>query len=563
MTDLILAQVESPGNYIAIWKLILFVIFFIVWAWVGQWMDKDTVLVRTNRLFWNYLYLGTGVAALCLWILLPAPFVVGILLFLVTWLTLSLTYVLHRNARVPAVERILTAEHLRYVFSGKVSEKKVESRLIFYSSHGNELPMPRRDEDEYDGFLIAEELAYDMTFRRASAVNWIIGDQGYAIRYVIDSVAGKADDKPREDMDIAINYLKAVSGLDVKERRKPQTGDFSVALEENKTKWRMKTAGSTRGEQVIFERIEEFETMQVETLGLNPDQLEQVKELTQTPAGVVLVSGPKKSGITSTLYSLIRCHDAFIQNIHALEKSPLCELDNITQNFIEHESEKSTAARRLQSVLLGDPDAVMVGFCDDPEIAVVGMTSAVKDKKKLYFAFEAPSAFHCLQNWIQMVKDNQKAAQALLGITNQRLLRKLCTECRQAYAPNADLLKKLNLPADKIKRFYRPPTEFEYDKQGNPILCDQCQGTGYLGLTAVYELLIVTDAVRQLISENAPFNNIRTQCRKEKMMYLQEQALRKVIDGTTSIQEVMRVTTDASASPKPPKNDKNDNKDKK
>jgi len=545
MSELILAQADSLGNYLAIWKLIVFLVFLILWAWVGQWMDKDTIIVRTNRLFWNYLYLGIGTGVLFLWVFLPMPFMVGFLLFLVAWLTLSGTYVMHRNARMPSVEHILTADHMRYLLSGEGQDKKsVESRLVFYSSHGNELPMPHRQESEYDGYAVGEELLYGMVKRRVSEAKWALGGEGFMIYQVVDGVASPPEKREREDLDLVVSYLKAVAGLDVKDRRKPQQGEFAVLVKGEKIDWRIKTAGSTQGEQVTLDRLDEFKSFGLDTLGFNPVQLKQMEALVQASDGVVLVSGPKGSGVSTTLYGLICSHDAFVQNIHTLEKTSRCDLDNITQNFVDEGAIPGSSAKRLQSVLLTDPDAVMVGFCDDPNLAKVGTGSVERERKKFYFGFSAPSVFHCLQRWLGLIDDNNKVAKTLLGITNQRLVRKLCPECRQAYVPNPALLKKLNLPTGKIKHFSRPPTEIEYDKHGNPILCETCQGTGYYGLTAVYETLILSDSIRKLIGENAPFNTIRVQCRKEKMMYLQEQALRKVIEGTISIQEVMRVTTE-------------------
>jgi type IV pilus assembly protein PilB len=191
----------------------------------------------------------------------------------------------------------------------------------------------------------------------------------------------------------------------------------------------------------------------------------------------------------------------------------------------------------------------MVGFCEEPEMAKLS-TQAARDGKKIYFALNASSTFHALQEWIKMVGNNDKVAETLLGITYQKLLRKLCKSCREAYTPDPNLLKKLNLPVEKIKQFYRPPKVIEYDKKGHPILCETCQGTGYYGRTAVLETIIMTDALRALIREKAPINSIRTQCRKDRMLYLQEQALRRVIDGTTSIQEVLRITSEDSPSKK-------------
>ncbi len=543
MSQLLIAQSQYLGNYFAIWKIILFAIFFISWAWVGQWLDKDTILVRTNKLFWCYLYAGIGVGAIVLWVILPAPFFVGSLLFLVAWGTLTIVYILHRNARMPAVERILTPDHIRHIFSKDTTPKETKLRMIFFSANGNKLPVPHRQDKEFDGYTLAEELVYDLTSRRSSSAEWIPGDV-VTLKYIIDGVPTMGGEKSKEDIDLAIGYVKAVADLDVADKRRPQTGSFTVEISGEKFDWRVKTSGSTIGEKIEFERIEEFETMAIGNLGFNPDQLSRLKEIIDQPSGVVLVSGQAGTGVTSTLYSLIRCHDAFIQNLCSLEKDALCELDNITQNVIDSQDNSATSSRRLQSVLLSDPDAVMVGFCDEAEMTTIG-TKAALDGKKLYFGFDAPSGFHALQEWMKMVDDNQKVADTLKAITNQKLTRKLCPTCRQAYAPDPGLLKKLNLPADKIKRFYRPPKELEYDKHGNPILCETCQGTGYVGMTAVFETLFISDSIRELIREGAPFNTIRARCRKEKMMYLQEQALRKVIDGVTSIQEVKRITTPA------------------
>ena len=250
--------------------------------------------------------------------------------------------------------------------------------------------------------------------------------------------------------------------------------------------------------------------------------------------------------MTTTLYSLIRRHDAFTQNINSLEVDPLTELDNITQHFLDKGFNPKETYRRLESVLRSDPDVVLVGFCHSAEMAQVG-TKGARMGKKLYFGMNHPSTFHALQQWLKMVDNNDKVAESLLAITAQKLLRKLCSECREAYTPDPRLLKKLNLPADRIKQFYRPPTEVETDKRGNPILCEECQGVGYVGRTAVLETLFVTDSLRELFRQAVPLNALRAQCRKERMLYLQEQALRKVIDGTTSIQEVLRITAEKPA----------------
>ena len=122
------------------------------------------------------------------------------------------------------------------------------------------------------------------------------------------------------------------------------------------------------------------------------------------------------------------------------------------------------------------------------------------------------------------------------------LIRKLCPSCREAYKPDPALLAKANLPAQKIVNFYRPPSRPAVDEKGRPIICNTCQGSGYFGRTAVFELLEMTGELRQLVAAGGPLTQVQASCRKNKMLYLQEQALRKVVEGLTSIQEVLRVT---------------------
>ena len=147
----VLGQTAGVGAYMAIWKVILFVLFFGGWAWVGQWLDKDVAKVASNRGFWNNIYLWSGVGAIALMFVLPLPFLISFLIFTVTWLTISIIYVMHRNARMPDELKILTPDHIRYVFENKgkgEKKKKGVKQLTFISAHDNELPVPGRQDPE-------------------------------------------------------------------------------------------------------------------------------------------------------------------------------------------------------------------------------------------------------------------------------------------------------------------------------------------------------------------------------------------------------------------------------
>jgi type II secretory ATPase GspE/PulE/Tfp pilus assembly ATPase PilB-like protein len=226
-------------------------------------------------------------------------------------------------------------------------------------------------------------------------------------------------------------------------------------------------------------------------------------------------------------------------NIHLLEKKTLYDLDNITQATHKPGAEQISYARQLQSVLRREPDIVGIGECEDRETAQIALRAA-QDDRKVYMAIDGKSAFDALSRLVSLAEDPKLAAKALKGVLCQRLIRVLCKSCRQTFKPDENLLRKANLPANKIENFYRPPTEPVFDRKGREIVCQTCQGSGYVGRTGVFELLVIDEVIAQLIAEGAQIKQIKSQARKNKMYYLQEEGLMKVIAGTTSLDEIIR-----------------------
>jgi len=151
----------------------------------------------------------------------------------------------------------------------------------------------------------------------------------------------------------------------------------------------------------------------------------------------------------------------------------------------------------------------------------------------------APSVLQALAKWLKFVPDRNDAIDVLRGISCQRLARKLCTECRQAYIPNREVFKKFNIPADKVKHLYRKG-EIEYDKNGKPLLCEQCQGTGFIERTGIFETILFDDQLKESLKKAKSLQEMANYFRRAKMLYLQEQAIKKVAAGQTSINEIIR-----------------------
>lgn len=546
----LLADLPDPAGYVSVYKVGTVIVLTFVWGLCAQWVDRDTDVVKTRREHWNLIVLSGGLVA---YFVLFVPPWSGVLFFvgLGFWLLIAggsiVFYVLHRNGRVVPDARVMTAQHLKRLISGGSGEKKIKDdkgmrvRLHDFNEKFVERP---GDPEEYEGYRATQDFLYDVLWRRAADVDVLAGKEKYRVVYHIDGVAiEQPEGLPPEEGEKVFRFLKKIAGLNIEEIRRPQSGRIQAALlshngEAGTTV--VRTSGTTAGERLRLNVQAGPTLLRLQELGLAAPRLDKLREVLQRPQGLFIVSAPPRSGATTTEYAILKGHDAYIHNIHSLERRRLLELDNVTQQEYDGANTDVDYARKLQTILRREPDIVLVSDCEDRETAQLA-ARAGSEERKIYVGMQARDVFDALASFVKLVEDNAMVADCLLGISNQRLIRKLCPECREAYKPDEKTLRKLNLPVDKIERFYRPPTDPPVDKRGRPIVCPNCQGTGYVGRTGMFEILIIDDAVRKLIAEGAPVKTIKAQARKNKMYYLQEEGLLKVIDGTTSMNEILRV----------------------
>ena len=279
----------------------------------------------------------------------------------------------------------------------------------------------------------------------------------------------------------------------------------------------------------------------MDDLRLPAEDLKRIQTLAQEKSGLVVVTGGRDSGTTTTLYALLKSHDAYVQHIHSIETRPMTELENVTQHRPKLTHGKVDIAGTLRSVLRGDPGVVLVEPATDAPTLQM-LLQAAQGRRKAYAGMSCTGAFTALAEVMTLAGDPELVARSLKGLIAQKLLRKLCPSCREAYPPDAQLLKRLNLPVEKIKQFYRPPSKPLVDEKGKPIICSTCGGTGYFGRVGAFEVLMITDEIRDLIKQDAGISQIRAACRKKRILYLQEQALRRAIEGLTSVNEVVRIS---------------------
>lgn len=544
MFDSILLLVEF-GGYLSITKLIIFLaLFFPSWALI-QWMYKDADLVGGNAVLWVSIVLGLIVVMTMVWLLVPM-YIVGVLSYTVALSGAALAYVKDRNARVLEFDRILTVAHIKSLIGpGEELEAGMDS-FLFITANKNDVPRPEARTPDFFGYRVAYDILTEAMSRRAEFITMSPGAETYKINYQIDGTSVPQTDQPKDQIDFFLRFAKHLGGLDVKERRKPQKGVFYTRRGKDTVDWEIQTAGSTAGEQIRIKKAGQEAIIRAGDLGLTQKQVQSIEEIRSAKEGIVLITGPKGSGVSSSFYSILRDHDAYTNNIFTFEKEITSSLPSVTQERFElGDSASMTYPKKLQQLFRMGPDIIGVAECADPETAQVICSAASDGGRLIYVIVQADSVLQALGRWLKLVGDRKVAMAQLKGIMNQRLLRKLCDECKQGYTPNQDILKKFNLPADKAKVLYRPG-KVVYDKRGKESTCPECFGTGFVGRVGAFEMITFNDELKRVVLKSKTLQDMGNQFRRAKMALLQEQALRKVMAGVTAINEMVRVLTPPS-----------------
>lgn len=537
----LLAQLPESTVYVSWWKLLLVVLVFVGWAKFAEWVDKDSVAVNTYRVAWNVGNLGLGIASLCLMLFVPI-FGAALAAAAVLNLAVMIAYVVHRNGLVVETDKVMTAAHIKRLLAGErgSAEKRLEVNEFVRLTGPDKKPVTLPEDNEgRHAFALAQTVLFDALRRIGSDIFVQPAGEAAKVRLVIDGINADREPMPRAEGDAIIGFFKKAAQLSLEERRKPQMGRLSATIADRKYDLIVRTQGSTAGEQLSVRILGDERFFKVGDLGFTEAQLARVRELLHEEHGVLLFTAPPKQGLTTTVHSVTRSKDAFLLNIQTIEYEQEVRIDNVTQHVHVPGGER-TFYDDLIRVTRSDPDVVIVPTIKDR--TVPPLLAEVSKKPQVITGIQALDLVDGLRRWIAMVDDAKLVARGLRAVFHQRLARKLCTTCRTAYKPDAATLQKLGMPADQV--LYRPP-EPQFDKQGQPILCEACSGSGYNGRVGVFVMLEVDDDVQRGIIAGG--DELKGVLMKKSGLNLQQQALAKVIDGTTSIDEVIRVTRPAQA----------------
>jgi general secretion pathway protein E len=552
--SLVLAQIPNmtrgQGMYLNLFKFVPVLIIYLLWAWTTNWVENDTKDLNNLRFeAWNSAVFFSGVLGLALVLAIPIYFI-GLGLLLLAYFVPLMSYVYARNQTVPDDQKVLTPYHLgevandilhklgvRPMFNKDVGTVDRSGPPIVFigKSQGSTKDDPARvrQAEESRSFMAAKELVYDAVLRRSTDIHLEPTTEQLSVRYRIDGILHAAEPFDRPTGDAVVNVFKVLSAMDISEKRKPQDGSFGASLGGRSLDFRVATSGSKAGEKLVMRILDNSSAVtKMEDLGMRPKLVEQVRGLVTQPHGMFLCCGPTGAGKSTTLYAALREIDRYQRNIITVEDPIEYQLDNVTQMEVNTKAGQ-TFATMLRSILRQDPDVIMIGEIRDQETASIACQAA-NTGHMVFSTVHSNDAVTALFRLLDLGVEPFMIASALSAVMGQRLVRLLCEACKEPYKPKPEFLKKANLPADKVDVFYRRPENPEQ-------VCQQCGGTGYFGRTGIYELLVLSEPMRDMIRENPSINKIKAEARKGGMIYLQEDGLRQVIQGRTSIEELLRV----------------------
>ena len=370
---------------------------------------------------------------------------------------------------------------------------------------------------------------------RASDIHLEPFDDGLHVRYRVDGVI-RTEEIVSPQLSPAVNSrVKLMAHLDIAERRLPQDGRIKTRVKGRELDLRVSTIPTVHGESVVMRVLDRTSVRySLESMGFEADTLTRFNQLLGRPHGILLVTGPTGSGKTTTLYAALSKIDSDAHKIITVEEPVEYQLEGINQIQV-HQQIGLSFARALRSILRQDPDIIMIGEMRDTETAQIAVQSALTGHLVLS-TLHTNTAAGAIIRLQDMGVEPYLITSSVNGVLSQRLVRRLCPHCKEAYVPDPQVVKesgmdRLGLSAPRLWR---------------AVGCPQCRQTGYSGRTGIHELLVMDDVMRRGILDGLDSASLHTKATAAGMHTLYEDGLRKVADGVTTLDELLRVTEDQS-----------------
>ena len=433
----------------------------------------------------------------------------------------------------------------------KLEKSESTQRVLDEATEGFRMQLIGEDEDGGETLTIdsitqqesspiiklVDSIVFNAIQRRASDIHIETRDNEVVVKYRIDGVLYEAlDPIDKRHHSTIISRIKVMSELDIAEKRVPQDGRFKLRITGRTIDFRVSVVPTAHGEDAVIRILDkesmnkEFKDLRLDVLGFDDDMLTTFRKFIREPYGMVLVTGPTGSGKTTTLYAALSEIQSPEDKIITIEDPVEYQLRGITQIPV-NEKKGLTFARGLRSILRHDPDKIMVGEIRDEETAAIAVQSALTGHL-VFTTVHANNVVDVLGRFLNMKVDLYNFVSALNCVLAQRLVRRICEHCRREVTYSESFLAESGMPAD----------EYAKHKFSEGTGCLECNGTGFHGRLAIAELLDLSDRIRGMILDRRPASEIKKAAKEDGMVFLREAALKKVMEGRTTLREINKVT---------------------
>jgi len=445
--------------------------------------------------------------------------------------------------------------HIQSVISHKQAVLDLINRAYDESSASTEDAVDLLDSEEtYENILAVEEpedlldatdeepikrlvnsLLWQAAKDEASDVHIDPTPRETIVRYRIDGVLQQVTVFPRQVHVTVVNRIKVMSRLDIAQKGLPQDGRSMVLIAGRKIDIRVSTVPTVHGEKIVMRLLfQEEKLMQLRQLGLAKYILQPYQNMVNSSGGIILVTGPTGSGKTTTLYASLAEIDNEARNIITIEDPVEYKLSGYSQIEVKPKV-GLTFANALRSVLRQDPDVIMVGEMRDTETAQIAIQSALTGHL-VFSTVHTNSAPATITRLIDMGIEPFLVSSSIIGVLAQRLVRRICPDCRKSYQPHPEQLRELGIKEVSFRKLDR--RFFRGDG------CDNCRQTGYRGRIGIHELLVMSEGVKNTILESSDSDTIKKQGLKEKMITLRRDGINKILHGLTTAEEILSITSE-------------------
>jgi len=412
---------------------------------------------------------------------------------------------------------------------------EMEAQDLQSLAHELEEPQDLLDvDDEAPIIRLVNSLLFRAAKERASDIHIEPMERELLVRFRIDGVLQEIIKPPKRYQNSIVSRVKVMGQLNIAEKRLPQDGRIRIKLAGRDIDIRLSTIPCTFGERIVMRLLDKNTTLlDLQDIGMGPETMRGMDQVIRRSHGIVLVTGPTGSGKTTTLYAALSRINTPDLNILTVEDPVEYQIRGISQMAINPKIGLSFAAG-LRSFLRQDPDVIMVGEIRDRETAEIAIQASLTGHL-VFSTVHTNDAASAITRLVDMGVEPFLVASSLMAVMAQRLVRRVCQQCREAYRPTAEELKEVGLTPEDVARAGNPTL---YRARG----CEACGGSGYRGRTGIYELLMVDDDIRQLTLKNVDSTSIKRSGVHKGMRTLLDDGARKVLAGETTLAEVLSVT---------------------